>query len=404
VNAIDNKMLSAYRYRIYPKQEQEMRLKRSLFLLCNLYNKLRAEKIEGYKKNRKVLTQTDLRRLALEERRNDPELKSIHSQVVQSVADRVHTAFKNFFEKRARFPRNKQPKKYRSLIYPQSGFKVNPERGLYLSKIGYVRIFVHRPILGRIKRLAIKYEAGRWYAIFIADREGPKKQEIDSSSIPESRIRGIDLGLEKFAMLDDAESIGYPEFLRASEGKIKHLQMRLSNKKKGSNRWRQLCFRLARRHLHIKRQREDFQNRLISKLYRENDVLVLEKLNVKNMLQNHSLAKSISDASFGRFIRKAIFKADMLGKHFIAVDTWGTSQFCYNCLSWVPKGLSEREHKCDKCSAVLDRDLNSAKLIKRLGILRRPPSDGGLSLAEQVPLPSLRMMASASIEAGNPRL
>jgi len=101
---------------------------------------------------------------------------------------------------------------------------------------------------------------------------------------------------------------------------------------------------------------------------------------------------------------RSIFKADMLGKHFIAVDPWGTSQFCYNCLSWVPKGLSERDHKCEKCSAVLDRDLNSAKLIKRLGILRRPPSDGGLSLAEQVPLPSLRMMASASIEAGSPHL
>jgi putative transposase len=402
MNAIDNKMLSAYRYRIYPKQEQEMRLKRSLFLFCNLYNKLRAEKIEEYKKNRKVLTQTDLRRLALEERRNDPELKSIHSQVVQSVADRVHTAFKNFFEKRARFPRNKQPKKYRSLIYPQSGFKVNPERGLYLSKIGYVRIFVHRPILGRIKRLAIKYEAGQWYAIFIADREGSKKQEIDL--VPESRIKGIDLGLEKFITLDNAESIEYPRFLRASEEKIKVLQRRLAHKKKGSKRSRQTCFSLARLHLHVKRQREDYQNKLVSKLYKENDVLVLEKLAVKNMLQNHSLAKSISDASFGRFIRKTIFKADMLGKHCIAVDPWGTSQFCYNCLSWVPKGLSEREHKCDKCSAVLDRDLNSAKLIKRLGILRRPPSDGGLSLAEQVPLPSLRMMASASIEAGSPHL
>jgi putative transposase len=87
----------------------------------------------------------------------------------------------------------------------------------------------------------------------------------------------------------------------------------------------------------VKRQREDFQNKFVTKFYRENDILVFEKLNVRRMLQNHSLAKSISDASFGKFIRKAIFEAEMLGKHFIAVDLWGTTQFCYNCLSWVTK-------------------------------------------------------------------
>jgi len=379
-----------------------MWLKRSLFLLCNLYNKLRAEKIEEYKKNRKVLTQTDLRRLALEERRNDPELKSIHSQVVQNVADRVHTAFKNFFEKRARFPRNKPPKKYHSLTYPQSGFKVNPEKGLYLSGIGYIRIFVHRPICGKVSRLTIKYEAGQWYAIFIADRENPEKQEIDL--VPESRIRGIDLGLEKFVTPDNAESIEYPRFLRASEEKIKALQRRLAHKKKGSKRSRQICFSLAKLHLHIKRQREDFQNKLIHNIFKESDVLILEKLNVSSMLRNHRLAKSISDASWNKFAIKAMFKAKMLGKHTIFVDPWGTTQFCNKCLSWVPKELDDREHTCPECGEKLDRDLNSALLIKRLGILSCPPSDGGSSLAEQVPLPSLRMMASASIEAGSPRL
>jgi putative transposase len=104
-------MLSAYKYRIYPKSGQEMRLKRNLLLLCNLYNRLRVKKIEEYKTHRIILTQTDLREIALEERRNSIELKSIHSQVVQNVADRVHTAFENFFEGRARFPKKKQPRK-----------------------------------------------------------------------------------------------------------------------------------------------------------------------------------------------------------------------------------------------------------------------------------------------------
>ncbi len=134
---------------------------------------------------------------------------------------------------------------------------------------------------------------------------------------------------------------------------------------------------------------------------------MLEKLNVENMLQNDSLAKSITDASFSKFIRKAMFKAEMFGKHFIAVDPWGTTQFCYSCLKWVPKDLSEREHKCLGCNVELSRDLNSAKLIKRLGILSlrvSPPSDGGLSLAEPKPLPSLRRTVSQGVEAGSPRL
>ena len=178
-------MLSAYKYRIYPKSGQEMRLKRSLLLLCNLYNRLRVKKIEEYKTHRVILTQTDLREIALLERRNSIELRSIHSQVVQNVADRVYTAFKNFFEKKARFPKKKQLRKYHSLTYPQSGFKVNPQKGLYLSGVGYIRIFIHRPIPGIIKRLTIKYEAGQWYAIFIADRENPEKQNIEM--IQESR-------------------------------------------------------------------------------------------------------------------------------------------------------------------------------------------------------------------------
>jgi len=393
-------MLSAYKYRLYPKRGQEMRLKRSLPLLCSLYNWLRATKIERYRQNGTSLTKTDLRKMALEYRKNNPELQAIHSQVVQNVADRVAEAFRNYFEGRARFPKKKNPRKYLSLTYPQSGFQIRNGR-LYLSKIGEVRIFMHRPIEGKVRRLTIKHSAGQWYAIFIAEREKPKKMSVED--IPDARIRGIDLGLTKFAVLDNGDSEEYPKYLRKSEEKLKLLQRRLKHKKKGSKRWRQLCFRLSRLHDHIRNQRQDYQNKLIAQLYKENDALVLEKLNIKPMLKNHPLAKSISDASWGRFIAKAKHKADMLGKHFIAIDAAGTTQLCYNCLTWVPKTLSDREHRCPNCGAKLPRDLNSAKLIKRLGILnlRRPPPDGGSSPAEPEPLPSLQRMASKGVEAGS---
>jgi len=272
---------------------------------------------------------------------------------------------------------------------------------LYLSKLGEVRAFLHRAIEGKIRCLSIKYEVGEWYACFIAEREEPRKPEIEG--ISDEKIRDADLGLERFVTLDSSESEEYPEFLRQSEQKIKLLQRRLSRKRKGSKRYRQLALQLAGLHLHTIRQREDWQNKVVSKIFKEADVSVLERLSIQNMLKNHNLAKSIADASFSRFASKCIHKTDALGKHVLFVDAWGTTQFCYNCLQWVPKDLSDREHICPNCGIKLSRDLNSAKLIRRFGILyvRSPPSDGGLSPAEPRPLPSLRGMVSRGEEAGS---
>jgi putative transposase len=212
------------------------------------------------------------------------------------------------------------------------------------------------------------------------------------------------MGLTEFVTFDDASSVKYPQFLRRSEDKIGLLQRHLSRKLKGSRRRRGLVRRLARLHLHVKRQREDFQNKLVHRMFTENDVLVLGKLNVCGMLRNHSLAKSISDASWSSFARKAAFKADSLGKHTVFVDPWGTTQFCHACLHWVPKDLATREHVCPYCGEQIPRDRNSSLLIKWLGIQSRPPTDSGSSPAEQGPLPSLRDLVSPSVEAGSPRL
>jgi putative transposase len=395
-------MFSAFRYRLYPRSEHEERLNRSLLLLCNLYNDLKAEEMRRHNEEHKSTSKTRFRSLALEARKRDHQLQTIHSQVVQNVGDRIHRSFRNFFEGRARFPRWKKPHRYNSLTYPQSGFKLTLEEGLYLSGIGYVRIFIHRPLVGKVRRLTVKRDADGWYAIFTTDRAPPRRKPL--SEIPAARVRGADMGLTEFATFDDASSVKYPRFLRLSEDEIKRLQRHLSRKVKGSRRRRELRRRLARLHLHIRRQREDFQNKVVHRVFTQNDVLVLEKLNVSGMLQNHNLAKSISDASWSSFARKAAFKADSLGKHTVFVDPWGTTQFCHRCLRWVPKGIATREHVCPYCGEQIRRDHNSGLLIKWLGIHSRPPTDSGSSPAEQGPLPSLREMVSPSVEAGSPRL
>jgi putative transposase len=149
----------------------------------------------------------------------------------------------------------------------------------------------------------------------------------------------------------------------------------------------------------------------VASLYKECDALILEKLQVKNLIKNHHLAKSLQDAAFGNFIRKAMFKADMLGKWFIPVDPWGTTQLCHKCLTWVPKGLGDREHICPECGEHLPRDENSAKLVKRLGLnhlsslkLDYAPGRGVKTPTEPKPLPSLRGMASGGVDMGSPRL
>ena len=390
-------MLSAYKYRLYPSCVQEMRLKRSLHALCELYNILRAEKIHQYQQHRKSLSRTELRCLALQIRRNNPKLRQVYSQAEQNVADRVAIAFKNYFQGRARFPRTKRTKDYGSFTYTQSGFKLENKR-LVLSKIGNVRIFLHRPLQGTVHRLTIKYAVGKWYAILLTNRTEPVKLVINH--VANDKVRGGDLGLEQFVTLDNGESVQYPKFLRAAEEKIKHLQRRLARKRKGSRRRLALALQLARLHMHVARQREDWQNKLINAIFKEVDVLVLEKLNVAHMLRNRQHAKAISDSSWSQFASKCMRKADMLGKHVLFIDPYGTSQFCHQCLTWVPKTLADREHRCPNCEVDLPRDLNSALLIRKLGILSCSPSDGGLSPAEPKPLPmrTLRHRQAAALK------
>jgi len=412
-------VLAAFRYRMYPKPWQERLLKSHLSRLCALYNELRDLKINTWREKHASLSEDELRQAALDIRKRDEGLqeKEIHSQVVQNVATRVYTAFKNHFGGRARFPKRKRERRYRSLTYPQSGFracgKVFEEKNrteliekgrLYLSKVGFLRIFMHRPSNGRIKNLTIKYDAGEWYAVFVCKL--PDQQKVPIEGIPEDHVKGGDLGLINFLTLSDGSSTECPRYLKRSEEKIKRLQRVLSRAIMGSRNFRRLALRLARLHRRVTYQRLNYQNQVIANLYKENDVVILERMRMEDLLRNHCLAKSIQDAAFGKFVRKTQFKADMLGKWFVPVDPWGTTQLCCNCFEWVPKDLRERRHRCPNCGIDLKRDENSALLIRRLGLLwlGYAPGRGVKTPMEPEPLPSLRGMASLCEEVGSSRL
>jgi len=393
-------VLRTFRYHLYPTEEQETVMDGQLRTLCSLYNILRNEKIT------KHLSLNKLRMMA--------KTRGVHSQAAQNVAARVNAAFKNYFEGRTRFPKRKQAEKYRSITYPQSGFRLEGKivkRGkrtelvgkLYISKVGLVRIFMHHPLEGKVKTLTVKREADGWYACFSCEAPETPRKPIEQAL---ERVAGGDLGLEKFLTLADGSSMENPQFLRRMENKIKRLQKAFSRAKKGSRNWQRLSLRLARLYLHVARQRSNEQNRVVSLLYANADVLGLERLKVENMLRNHRLAKSIMDAAWSQFVGKAEFKSRVLGKYFVPVDPWGTSQFCWRCLSWAPKQLGDRTHVCPVCGEALPRDQNSAKLVERLVLLWTSYAHGRWvnTPVEQKPLPSLRQAFAVKREAPTFRL
>jgi putative transposase len=173
--------------------------------------------------------------------------------------------------------------------------------------------------------------------------------------------------IEKFAALSDGVLIKNPQFLRESEAKLKYEQRKLSRKKKGSNSRKKQKHKLAKLHCKIKNRRNNFLHIESRKLVRSYDVIVLEDLRIKNMVKNHHLAKSISDASWAKFIEYVSYKAESAGKKVVFVNPRNTSQICSSCGEIVKKSLSVRTHICPYCGLILDRDVNAAINILRLG-------------------------------------
>jgi putative transposase len=203
----------------------------------------------------------------------------------------------------------------------------------------------------------------KWYANLTA--ELPEADIVHSAF---EKCVGIDVGLIHFYALSDGTTVDAPEFLRKSEKKLAKLQRRLSRKKKGSKNRNKAKFKVNKCHEKIVDQRRDFLHKKSYRLVKTYDVIVMEDLQVRNMVQNHHLAKSISDAGWSTFRKYAEYKCQKFGKQFIKIDPRGTSQVCI-CGQSVPKDLSVRVHRCPCCGLVEDRDVVSAKLILERGLM-----------------------------------
>lgn len=359
-------MRLTYKYRLYPNREQGQRLQSTLDTCRFLYNSALEERREAYRLRGVSLNYNHQQNELPDCKFEIPELNDVHSQVLQDVLRRLDRAFANFFRRvksgngKAGFPRFKGKDRYDSFTYPQSGFGFTTTR-LHLARVGDVKIKLHRTLKGNIKLLIIKRECDKWYACFTVEIPTPLVKPIQSTT-------GIDVGLNSFAVLSNGTQIDNPRWFRNSERSLAKRQRLLSKKKKGLYHWRKQRVLVAKAHNHIRNQRKDFQHKLSRQLVDKYDLIAYEDLNIKGMVRNQHLSKSISDAGWAQFIAFVSYKAEEAGGIAIALNPSGTSINCSMCGFPVPKSLSQRVHKCPNCGLEIDRDWNAARNIERLGI------------------------------------
>ena len=214
--------------------------------------------------------------------------------------------------------------------------------------------------------------SGKWYACFSCIVE-PQNKDKPFKDV------GIDVGLNSYAVLSDGTVVDNPRFYRKSEKRLAHLQRGLSRKKRGSSNRDKARLKVARIHEHIQNQRTDFLHKTSRKIADTYETVYVEDLKIANMVKNHCLAKSISDAGWGRFIEMIAYKAESAGGKLIQVNPRNTTQNCSQCGELVKKSLSDRIHECPFCGLVMDRDQNAA-----LNILARG-REIGQELSESMP-------------------
>lgn len=346
-----------YKYRLYPTRHQARLLEHTLGLCRELYNAALQHRRDAYRMAGKSISFAEQSAALVECKEVRPDLADVYSQVLQDVLHRVDKTFKAFFACGG-YPRFKGKNRYDSFTYPQLGWSLRNDR-LTLSKIGVLKLKLHRPVCGKVKTVAIRREGDSWYACFSVEYEFEPPIHVGEPV-------GIDVGLEHFANLSNGEQVGNPRYARCGEKHLAKVQSQLSKVPRGSPLKRKYRKRVANAHNRVRRQRADFLHKLSCKLVQTYSLVAVEKLNVKG-LAGGMLAKSVNDAGWSTFINMLRYKAESAGAQLIEVDPRLTSQTCPQCGTIRKKALSERSHICD-CGFECHRDVAAALVILARGL------------------------------------
>ena len=354
----------AYKFRLYPNAEQRQALDRQFGCSRFVYNYFLRQRMDHYAvhkgEKKQGLNYQDTARM-LTFLKHQPEyawLREVNSQSLQVALRDLDRAYENFFAGRAKFPKFKRRRDKQSFGVPQH-FTLDAEQGrLAIPKLVPLKIVVHRPIAGTLKSVTIsRSPSGRYFASIVC--------EVEMQDPPPNRsgkVIGVDLGLKSFLVTSQGEKIDPPQFLRWAEEKLCRLQRQLSRKQKASQNREKARVKVARLHEIVANQRADFLHKQSRRLIDESQAIYVESLNVKGMLANHHLARSISDAGWGEFLRQLQYKGAWTGCHLEAIEPFfPSSQRCHRCgYCKADLKLAEREWDCPECHTHHDRDVNAA--------------------------------------------
>ncbi|TMD43418.1 MAG: IS200/IS605 family element transposase accessory protein TnpB, partial [Chloroflexi bacterium] len=347
--------MRTFEYRLFVKKDQSRLLMQCLHESRLLYNEMLETMNQQYERDGTFPSKYDL--TAQFKGRGG---EHVPATTVQMLADRLTKALKRFRAVKelgmpdVGFPRFKKPNRWHSIQLRQYGISRDAwldADGKHLhvpAKLGkLLKIKMHRPIEGTPKTVHLVHRAdGHWYALVVCEME--PKTEHDPSTCEHPDI-GIDVGLKSFLTDSEGNTVENPRFYRTSQKTLRRKQRQLCRRKKGSKRRRKAARNTAKTHLKIKRQRRDFHYKVAKQYAEQYQVLAVEKLSILNLLQNHALAKSIMDASWGAFLDILEAKAASAGHQVIRVNPRYTSQKCHKCGEVVQKSLSVRTHICPFC-------------------------------------------------------
>ena len=365
------KQKKAYKYRVYPTDEQAQILARTFGCCRYIYNWGLQQRTDAFFKRNERLSYHQLAHQLTELKKQEETvwLNEVSSVPLQQTLRHLDTAFRNFFEGRADYPVFKKKHGPQAATYAASAFRWDGKQ-LTLAKMDApLEIVWSRPLPEGCKpsTVTITKDGANRYFVSMLVEETIQPLEVTPKMI------GLDLGLKSMVITSDGQTHSNPTFFAKDEKKLARAQRRQAKKQKGSKNREKARRKVARIHARIADRRRDYQHKLSTHIIRENQIVCVESLTVKHMVKNHSLAKAISDVGWSEFIRQLEYKAEWYGRTIVKIDRWyPSSKRCFDCghvLDSLP--LDVREWTCPECGAHHDRDINAANNILSAGLAVR---------------------------------